>query len=827
MPLVHRLARRAALVLSLFAVAAPAAGAGTLLVGVDEDAVKWGDGPVAVSLLRSLGVQAVRVTVPWHPGQTQVPSDQEDALQRAVFGTGLRVVVSVYGAAAEAPRTEEARTQYCDYLADLATRNPAISDVVVWNDPNDGAFWSPQRNPDGSSAAPADYEALLATCWTRLHTLRPVNVIAASASKGSVLADGHDTVTWYRKLGEAYRASGRRDPIFDTVGHVPHVGSASERPWATHPRAATLGEGDYTKLVGALTTAFRGTGQPLPGIGGVTIWYVAQGFETKVDPSKARLYTGTETERAPLVPWTATAATDKRKGPAPDQATQLVDAMRIAYCQPAVGAFFNFHLADESALGGWQSGVLWADWTPKPSLAAFKKVVSDVGRRAVACGKFTKAGAPPRPVQVAPTVPLRITGLHTASVSAFTASLAWRTTVPAHVSIAYGLPESGPTLWADAHGSGLTHDGSLPGLTDGTTYRVWVTASTDDGQQTQATLDLRTIAPSRSPDAAVGGGTLLVDGQPFFPLIAWSQCPDGYGYNVADGINLFSDNPCGGLTPQLDALAGRAFSAAVAGKDSGSNGPGLIGYFLPDEPDGLGMTADQLPPRPSGRAGQVGFLTLTNHFYSGAAPLSQGRGVYPGLVAKSDVVGFDLYPLQEWCRPERMADVFYSQQELVNLAAPRPTFQWIEVADFSRCPGGPTGVTPATVIAESWLAIAGGAHGLGFFPATYAPGIGAAVRNVTRDVAKLGPALVAPSIPAGSDQSLVRVGARAYGNAVYVIAVNAGFTPTAASIQVPGLAGRTLHVLDEERDIYSGDGTFSDSFAPLAVHVYVAAPPGN
>ena len=42
-----------------------------------------------------------------------------------------------------------------------------MNDVVVWNDPNDGTYWLPQFNPDGSSAAPAAYEALLAALLGR------------------------------------------------------------------------------------------------------------------------------------------------------------------------------------------------------------------------------------------------------------------------------------------------------------------------------------------------------------------------------------------------------------------------------------------------------------------------------------------------------------------------------------------------------------------------------------------------------------------------------------------------------------------------------------
>ena len=86
----------------------------------------------------------------------------------------------------------------------------------------------------------------------------------------------------------------------------------------------------------------------------------------------------------------------------------------------------------------------------------------------------------------------------------------------------------------------------------------------------------------------------------------------------------------------------------------------------------------------------LSFLTLTNHFYTGAAALPWGRGIYPPLIAKADVVGFDLYPLQEWCKPERMADVFYAQRELVNLAAGKPTFQWIEANDW-KCHGAELG----------------------------------------------------------------------------------------------------------------------------------------
>ena len=67
------------------------------------------------------------------------------------------------------------------------------------------------------------------------------------------------------------------------------------------------------------------------------------------------------------------------------QAAHLRDAVRIAYCQPHVRAFLNFKLADETRLGGWQSGVLWADGTAKPAYDAFRRVASEVESGRVDC----------------------------------------------------------------------------------------------------------------------------------------------------------------------------------------------------------------------------------------------------------------------------------------------------------------------------------------------------------------------------------------------------------------------------------------------------------
>ena len=311
-----------------------------------------------------------------------------------------------------------------------------------------------------------------------------------------------------------------------------------------------------------------------------------------------------------------------------------------------------------------------------------------------------------------------------------------------------------------------------------------------------------------------------MNGAPFFPLMAWQQCPDQWEPNLAQGIDLFSGNPCTGLASLLTALQGRALAVGTS-DDAATTGPGLIGWFYPDEADGRGLSAATLPAPP---AGGVRFLTLTNHFYSGSAPLPAGRAVYPGLIARADVVGFDLYPLQEWCRPDRLGEVFDAQRQLVGLAPGKPTFQWIEVREM-KCPRVP--VTQADIRAESWLAIAGGAHGLGFFPPDWGAAVGATIHGIAARIKQLGPALVQPTLPVAvaPATSPVRASARELNGALYVLAVNPTNAPAAVTLREPDLGDRPMLVLGQSKTIAASGGKISVTLPALAARIYVAAPP--
>ena len=136
-----------------------------------------------------------------------------------------------------------------------------------------------------------------------------------------------------------------------------------QEPTLPHPRTTTIGIADYGRLVALLGAAFDGTGQPgtkLP------IVYGEYGVETTIPPAKAFLYTGRE----------VTSPVDEAT-----QARYYVEAIRMAEQQPNARMLFLFHVVDETALEGLQSGTRYADGTPKASEAPVRAALEAASNR--------------------------------------------------------------------------------------------------------------------------------------------------------------------------------------------------------------------------------------------------------------------------------------------------------------------------------------------------------------------------------------------------------------------------------------------------------------
>lgn len=327
-----------------------------LLIGVHDDRIKWTERPAPIlGAMRALGLGGMRVTLEWRRGKRHLTAPEHNALRRAVVAhrDGMRIVLGVYGPAADAPDRPAGREDYCRFVRNVLLRYGEIRDVVIWNEANSDTFWRPR------AGAAAGYAALLARCWDVLHASVPsVNVLTTTAAS-------HDPAAFIRGVGTAYRASGRQRPLFDAVGHNPYPLFESEPPNARHE--VYVGQGDYDRLVATLDEAFALTAQP-----STPIWYLENGFQTTTTGARRRShYSGRESVVRTLAP--------------AEQAAQLGAALRLAYCQPRVAAFFNFLLVDETLLGGWQSGLLWADWSRKPAFEAYRTAIAEIRDGGVVC----------------------------------------------------------------------------------------------------------------------------------------------------------------------------------------------------------------------------------------------------------------------------------------------------------------------------------------------------------------------------------------------------------------------------------------------------------
>jgi hypothetical protein len=421
--------------------------------------------------------------------------------------------------------------------------------------------------------------------------------------------------------------------------------------------------------------------------------------------------------------------------------------------------------------------------------------------------------------------PPTISNVQTLALTSFSATLSWRTSEAASSRVVYGLDV--PVVWTAPTAAATTHQLTVTGLSAASTYHLDVTATTADGRSGVSQFLLTTPALFGPVHASTGNGAILLNGQPSFPKFVWNQCPDAVSGNLAVGIDFFMGNGCGSSSQLATWLSGTAYAIGDA-KETPDERAGALGTFLPDEWDThlpnnftAADAARLIPPSPGSGPR---FLTLTNHFYSHAAPLPQGRGMYPALVSTADVLGFDLYPLQNWCRFDSFGDVFDSQLDLVAISRGKPTFQWIEARQMD-CSGADLDPTPETLRAEAWLSIAGGAHAIGYFPNNWNPAVGAEIADVNHEIATLTPALVEPAIAASSSLgSTVRVGARDHNGAVYVIVVNASRTSASSTITVPALVDRALVTLDGQHRADAKGGAFDVTLAPLEARIYIAAP---
>src|SRR5262245_27854786 len=166
-------------VVAALVLAAPAWAGTGLIVGVDDDSLKWVPVPgEVVTAHRDVGLTAARVTLQWRPGLAKLDDESVTYVARAQAAArlGERIVLAVFGPAATPPTTPDARTEFCSFVVSALGSARNVYDVVIWNEANSAFFWRPQV---GAAAA---YESLLETCYDAVHKARKnVNMLCSLA----------------------------------------------------------------------------------------------------------------------------------------------------------------------------------------------------------------------------------------------------------------------------------------------------------------------------------------------------------------------------------------------------------------------------------------------------------------------------------------------------------------------------------------------------------------------------------------------------------------------------------------------------------------------
>lgn len=330
------------------------------MLGAVDDAAKWSSTPGRImSETHDSGFNAIVFTAVWKQG-AQAAADLpplRKAVQAAV-AHNVEPLLDIYQLSADTPDTAEKRDAFAQYAAAIVRALPSVHQVMVGNEPNLNLFWMPQFGSDGSDAGATGYEALLATTYDALKAVNPqLTVIGGNLSPhGGDVADTtrptHSPTKFIQDMGAAYRASGRKQPLMDQFSIHVYGDSPRIPPTLAHPNTTSVGVADYGKLVGLLQSAFGGS---LP------IVYGEYGVETTVPADKQKLYTGKEV--VPVV--------DPQL-----QAKYYREAIEMARKQSDVKGIFIFKVFDETRLEGLQSGVRYADGSPKPSLQVIQHLQS-------------------------------------------------------------------------------------------------------------------------------------------------------------------------------------------------------------------------------------------------------------------------------------------------------------------------------------------------------------------------------------------------------------------------------------------------------------------
>ena len=384
---------------ALTALALAASGSADITVGVSDDLpIGAADGGTAFyDAMADIGLRENRVAVKWDSAApTTIPFDA--GIDRALAEAqrhGVNVVLSLYPLRPRAISDSPAAAgQFAAWTAQVARRFPTVRDFIVGNEPNVNSFWQPQYGPNGKAVSCGAYEGLLAAAYDTLKGVNPaLNVIGVGLSpRGNDNAAARSNpstspVRCIRDMGAAYKRTKRTRPIMDELSFHPFPNLSTD-PLGRGYQWPNAGLANVDRIKQAVWDAFYGTGQPVfpessfGRFGSLASLAAADslrfrlnevGWQVEIVPSARGAYFGREN----------VATTDEAT-----QADIYSQAIPFIACDPSVRSLLFFHLIDDPNLDRWQSGMIRADGTKRPSYDSVKAAIGRTGGR---CGGITTA----------------------------------------------------------------------------------------------------------------------------------------------------------------------------------------------------------------------------------------------------------------------------------------------------------------------------------------------------------------------------------------------------------------------------------------------------
>ncbi len=185
------------------------------------------------------------------------------------------------------------------------------------------------------------------------------------------LAPGNLSISPVRCLadmGRAYRRSKRTKPIMDALSYHPYPNASTDKI-DTGYAWPNAGIPDLARIKQAVWDAFHGTGQPtfqeagMPNGPARTLKLRLNevGWQVSIPPANRSAYFGKE----------SVVTTDEGT-----QAAIYGNLIPLLACDPSVESVLFFNLVDEANLDRWQSGLMRADWTRRPSYGIVKGAIA-------------------------------------------------------------------------------------------------------------------------------------------------------------------------------------------------------------------------------------------------------------------------------------------------------------------------------------------------------------------------------------------------------------------------------------------------------------------